>query len=166
MARAMIESDKTMIESKRLAYRNWKLSDAALDGLFGGLAGGVAMAVYLEIWGLLAGHGPGAVLGMFDPNRRGAALNGALTHLAVASVYGILFGLIWWALRRGLRVAVPAWLAGALYGLALLAVAQAVVLPSSSSPLAEIPTLHFALAHLAYGVVLGSLSDRLADRSP
>jgi hypothetical protein len=97
---------------------------------------------------------------------RGAALSGALTHLAVASVYGILFGLIWWALRRGLRVAVPAWLAGALYGLALLAVAQAVVLPSAGSPLAEIPTLHFALAHLVYGVVLGWLSERMGGRNP
>jgi hypothetical protein len=154
-----------MIESKRLAYSERKLIDTALDGLFGGLAGGVVMGAYLEIWGLLAVRGPGAVLGMFDPSMRGAALAGALTHLAVASVYGILFGLIWWTLRRGLRLGVPAWLAGAIYGLALLAVAQAVVLPSAGSPLAEIPTLHFALAHLVYGVVLGWLSERIGARA-
>jgi len=162
-----------MIESKRLAYSDRKLSDTALDGLFGGLVAGLAMAVYLVIWGVLAGRGPGAVLGMFDPAMRGAALAGALTHLAVASVYGILFGLIWWVLRRpslrrdsGLRAAVPAWLVGAVYGLALLAVAKAVVLPAAGSPLGEIPTLHFALAHIVYGAVLGTLSERMGGRNP
>src|SRR5215213_7721180 len=99
-----------MIESKRLSYNERKISDTALDGLFSGLVAGVAMAVYLVIWGLVAGLGPGAVLGMFDPGERGVALTGALTHLAVASVYGILFGLIWWALRRALRLGLPAWL--------------------------------------------------------
>jgi hypothetical protein len=90
-----------MIESKRLAYSERKLSDAALDGLFSGLAAGVAMAIYLVLWGLMTGMGLGAVLGMFDPGERDIALTGALTHLAVASVYGILFGLLWWAMRRG-----------------------------------------------------------------
>jgi hypothetical protein len=103
---------------------------------------------------------------MFDPGERGMALSGPLTHLAVASVYGILFGLICWVLQRGLRVTVPAWLVGAVYGLALLAVAKAVVLPSAGSPLDEIPTLHFAMAHVIYGVVLGWLSERLAGRNP
>src|SRR5262245_29820268 len=102
-----IESESTMIESKRLAHSERKLSDAALDGLFGGLVAGVAMAIYLVIWGLTIGMGAGMVLGMFDPSYRGIALTGALTHLAVASVYGILFGLIWWALRRALRLGVP-----------------------------------------------------------
>src|SRR5688572_21548696 len=96
------ESETTMIESKRLLYGERKLSDSALDGLFGGLVAGVAMAVYLVVWDLAAGRGSGAVLGMFDPSERGVALTGALMHLAVASVYGILFGLLWWALRRAL----------------------------------------------------------------
>jgi hypothetical protein len=154
-----------MIESKRLAYAEQKLSDATLDGLFGGLAGGVAMAAFLVAWGLIMGSGPGAVLGLFDPREHGVALSGALTHLAIASVYGILFGLIWWALRRGLRLGVPVWLAGAVYGLALLLVAKAVVLPAAGSPLAEIPTLHFAIAHLIYGVVLGYVSEQIGARA-
>jgi hypothetical protein len=154
-----------MIESKRLAYRERKISDAALDGLFGGLAAGVTMAVYLVIWGLTERLGPGAVLGMFDPSERGIGLSGALTHLAVASVYGILFGLTWWSLRRVLRVGVPAWLTGTIYGLLLLLVAKAVVLPAAGSPLAEIPTLHFAVAHVIYGVVLGYLSERIGVRA-
>ena len=154
-----------MIQSKRLIYNERKLSDAALDGLFGGLAAGVAMAVYLVAWGLLMGLGPGAVLGMFDPSERGVALTGALTHLAVAAVYGILFGLLWWGLRRWLRLGVPAWLAGAIYGLLLLIAAKAVVLPAAGSPLAEIPALHFAVAHVIYGAALGFLSERLGART-
>jgi hypothetical protein len=154
-----------MIESKRLALSARKMSDAALDGLFGGLAGGVAMAIYLVLWGVTAGQGPGAVLGMFDPNERGVALTGALTHLAVSAVYGILFGLIWWSLRRVLRLGVPSWLVGALYGLALLLVAKLVVLPAGGSALAEIPALHFALAHVIYGALLGWLGERIGTRS-
>src|SRR5689334_5709909 len=130
-----------MIESKQLAYNERKLSDATLDGLFGGLAAGVAMAAYLMVWGLIAGVGSGGVLAMFDPGQRGVALTGALTHLAVASVYGILFGLICWALRRVVRLGAQVWLVGAIYGLALLLVAKAVVLPAGGSALAEIPTL-------------------------
>jgi hypothetical protein len=154
-----------MINSNRLAYGERKLSDAVLDGLFGGLAGGIAMAIYLVLWGLLAGRGPAAVLGLFDPALRGAAPAGALTHLAVAAVYGILFGLAWWVLGRMLPGANPAWLAGALYGLALLAVAKLVVLPAGGSALAEIPTLHFAVAHLLYGAVLGLLAEHMAGRA-
>jgi hypothetical protein len=154
-----------MIESKRLAYNERRMSDSALDGLFGGLAAGVAMAIYLVIWGLREGLGSGAVLGMFDPSFRGIALSGALTHLAVASVYGILFGLIWWALRRALRLSVPAWLVGTVYGLLLLLVAKAVVLPAAGSPLTEIPILQFAVAHMIYGAALGYLSERIGVRA-
>jgi hypothetical protein len=160
-----IESETTMIESKRLAYSERRLSDAVLDGLFGGLAGGIVMAVYLSAWGLVAGSGPEAVLGMFDPSERRMALSGGLTHLAVASVYGIVFGGLWWALRRGLRRSMTAWLTGALYGLALLLIARAVVLPAGGSALAEIPTLHFAIAHIAYGIVLGYVSEQIGARA-
>jgi hypothetical protein len=116
------------------------------------------------MWGLAAGRGPGAVLGMFDPGERGVALIGTLTHLAVASVCGILFGLIWWVLQRTLRLGLPTWLAGAIYGLALLLAAMVVILPSAGWPLAAIPTLHFAVAHVIYGVVLGRLSERIGGQ--
>jgi hypothetical protein len=161
----MIESETTMIQSKLLAQGGRKLSDTALDGLFGGVAAGVAMGVYLLVWGLASGRGPGAVLGMFDPGGRGNPLTGMLTHLAVAAVYGILFGLIWWVARRALRLGLPAWLVGAVYGLALLLAATVVVLPAAGSPLAEIPTLQFAIAHVVYGVVLGYLSERIGART-
>ena len=154
-----------MIGSGRLAYNERKVSDSALDGLFGGLAGGVIMAAYLVAWGLAAGRSPGAVLGMFDPSMRGVAPTGAVMHMAVAAVYGILFGLIWWVVRHRLRLRAPAWLVGAAYGLALLLVARAAVLPAAGSPLAEIPALHFAIAHVMYGAALGYLSERIGARA-
>lgn len=64
----------------------------------------------------------------------------------------------------GAAAHVAAQRAGAVYGLALLFVAKAVVLPAAGSPLAEIPTLHFAVAHVIYGVVLGYLSERIGGR--
>jgi hypothetical protein len=151
-----------MIGSRRLVWSERKPSDMALDGLFAGLIGGVAMAAYLLLWGLAAGRAPGALLGMFDPGAHGQALAGALTHLAIAAVYGIVFGLLRWLSRRAAGT-VPAWLIGAAYGLSLLIVAQRLVLPARGSPLAEIPALHFAIAHLVYGAVLGWLSERLAS---
>ena len=153
-----------MIGSKQLTYTDRKVSDCALDGLFGGLVAGIAMALYLVIWGAVTGQSPSAVLGMFDAGERGMALAGTLTHLAVAAVYGILFGLLWWALRRVSRVGIPAWFAGAIYGLLLLAIAKSVVLPAAGSALAEIPTLHFAIAHVLYGAALGFLSEIIGAR--
>ena len=65
------ESETVMIHSKQLSDRRRTIADAALDGLFGGLVAGVAMAAYLVIWGLAAGQTPGTLLGMFDPGMRG-----------------------------------------------------------------------------------------------
>lgn len=150
-----------MIESKVLAGSERKFSDLALDGLFGGLAGGAAMALYLVLWGSAAGQPAGDVLRLFGPNGPVSVLSGALMHLAVAAVYGIGFGALWWALGRVRRARVPGWLAGLLYGVLLLAAAKLLLLPGSGSALAEIPTLHFAIAHAAYGAALGAVSARL-----
>ncbi len=161
---ARIESEPVMRESKQVLYRARKRSDVTLDGLFGGLAGGAVMVVYLVLWGWTDGATPQAVLGLFDPDRRGVPLTGLLTHLAISAVYGILYGLVWWALRWSLRFGATAWLIGVVYGLALLTIAKAIILPLSGTPLAEIPTLHFALAHLLYGAVLGFVCERAAEQ--
>jgi hypothetical protein len=159
------ESDTIMIYSKRLADRSETMSDTILDGLFSGVAAGVAMAAYLVVWGLAVGKGPAEILGMFDPNGGAVAAVGALMHLAVAAVYGILFGLFWWLARRIIRRSIPAVAAGVVYGLALLIAAKVVVVPAADSTLAAIPVAHFALAHVIYGVVLGYLSERMGARA-
>jgi hypothetical protein len=151
-----------MNESKHLTYPAKTVGDAAVDGLFGGVVAGIGMAGYLVIAGLAAREGPGLVLGRFAPDAEAAALTGGLMHLAVAGVYGMLFGLGWWLLKRWRGV--PAWLAGLAYGMALLLVAETLILPGAGSSLAQIPWVHFVLAHAVYGLILGFLVGRNANR--
>ena len=137
--------------------------DTAVDGLLAGAVAGIAMAVYLVVAGLLAGEGPAVVLARFDPSGAGAAspLIGAVMHLAVSAVYGLLFGLIYRLIGRDrLAGRAAGALMGLVYGLVLLLVAQGLALISASVPLREISALHFALAHLIYGLLLGWLVAR------
>jgi hypothetical protein len=47
---------------------------------------------------------------------------------------------------------------GGLYGLALLGLAEAALLPAAGAALQEFSGLHFALAHLVFGLVLGTVT--------
>ncbi len=154
-----------MTDSKRLITKNITLGDAAVDGLCSGVIAGVVMVAYLVMVELVAGPGPELVLGRFDPNEATSPLTGRLMHLAVASVYGALFGLIGWLTARVRPFGrLPAWLAGLAYGLTLLLLAKAVILPGVASPLLEISTVHFTLAHVIYGLTLGFLFNRTKNR--
>lgn len=134
---------------KQMVARNTTVGDAAVDGLLAGIAAGIVMAVYVVIVSLL-GEGV-AVLNRFDPNGASPVV-GTLMHLAVAGVYGAVFGIVSKWLRR---FNLPAWLSGLAFGLVLFTVAVTIILPSSRSALAGIPTLHFAIAHVIYGLVTG-----------
>ena len=150
-----------MADSERSAGKELTMGDAAVDGLLAGGGAGVLMAGYLVAVGLLRGEAIASILGRFDPGQAPSPLVGLLVHLAVAGVYGAVFGWIRWALlhfRPFERL--PGWLAGAGYGLALLVVAQAVLLPGSGSPLRQLPFVHWTLAHLIYGVTLGIVISR------
>jgi hypothetical protein len=143
--------------------RRHMAGDAAVDGLLAGAVAGIAMAAYLVVIGLVVGEGPAVVLARFDPSEARAAspLIGAVMHLAVSAVYGLLFGLIYRLIGRG-RLGGQA--AGALlglgYGLLLFLIAQGLVATPAAALLREIPTPHFAIAHLVYGAVLGWLVAR------
>jgi hypothetical protein len=153
----MVRTEKTAGERQRTA------GDAAVDGLLAGAAAGIVMTVYLVVMGLLAGEGPAVVLARFDPSGPSAAspLLGAVLHLAVSAVYGLLFGLIYRLIGRGhLAGRAAGALMGLVYGLALLLVAQGLTAVYAGAALREIPALHFALAHLIYGLVLGWLVAR------
>ena len=130
--------------------------EAAVDGLLGGATAGVVMAVYLVVVNLFGGEGF-SVLTRFDSNGT-SPVNGALLHVAVSGVYGALFGIL---LRFGQRLNAPGWAIGTAYGIALFALAETVLLPSSRSALKEIPIVHFAIAHLIYGFSLGLLVHRM-----
>ncbi|MCC7360207.1 MAG: hypothetical protein IT317_12055 [Anaerolineales bacterium] len=113
------------------------------------------MAAYVLVVGILAGHTWQVVLSQFDPGLTPQPLTGALTHLAVAGVYGALFGVAWRGARRAWP-RLPALAAGVAFGLLLWVLA---VLVTSSRPTGEwlraLPPVHLPVAHLVYGLALG-----------
>ena len=138
------------------------LGDSAVDGLTGGLLGGIAMALLLIIAGLFSGTSPAVTLGYFDPAQNGVWLTGLLTHLAISAVYGTLFGLI----MRGLKqirssVLKYSWLAGIVYGLLLYLVAVGLLFRAVDAAVIQVGYWQFAIAHLLYGLVLGSWFGRV-----
>ncbi|HSN77046.1 MAG TPA: hypothetical protein VL334_18395, partial [Anaerolineae bacterium] len=108
--------------------------DAAVAGLLRGLTAGLAMAAFLVAAGLLSGQGPADTLAAFTLSGQALASNaltGLLGHLAVAGVYGLIWGLAWRVI--GGRMAIPAWLGGLVYGLLLWGVSQLLVRSVGSS---------------------------------
>lgn len=138
------------------------VGDAAVDGLFGGIAAGVVMAIYLGAYALISGEGLAVMFGRFAVGDGAPPLQGFVLHLAVSSVYGVIYGIITKSILPADRISRFAALAGLMYGLLLLTVAKAVLLPMANSALLEIPFLHFAIAHAIYGLVLGALAGRSA----
>lgn len=144
-----------MTQSKDISIRKHGAGDAVVDGLLRGIAAGLAMAAVLVIIELLQGQSAGITLGRFGLNGPATPLAGLLGHLAVAAVYGGVWGFVWLVVQRWLPV--PAWLAGLVYGLALFAVGQ-VLLRAAGSPLLELSTLSLVLPHAVYGLALGLLT--------
>lgn len=125
--------------------------DAAVDGLLAGLVAGVVMAGYLLITGVIGGDDLGLILGRFAPGGPTTPIAGALSHLAVAGIYGAVFGM----LANVLRKRVPIWAAGLVFGLGLFLIAQYALLPGTGSALLEVSPVHFGIAHGLYGGILG-----------
>ncbi len=146
---------------KPITHRPLTLGDAAVDGLLNGVIAGLAMALFLVLAAFLAGQPFGGVLQAFDISPRSSPLIGLVMHLAVSGVYGAFYGFAWKGLIGRFPVRLPGWLTGLIYGLLLLALAELLLLPASSSPLRDIPFYEFAVAHLIYGAVLGWLVGRL-----
>lgn len=149
-----------MAQSKVLLRKEqMTIGDAAVNGLLAGIGAGILMAAYLVLVTLAAGENVAAVLSRFDPSPDPSPLMGVLMHLAVASVYGIAFGLGRRLMPRRWR-RVPGWLMGLVYGWVLVALAWTVILPGTGSPLLEMSFIRLAGAHAIYGLALGILMDR------
>ena len=149
-----------MTQIRKIMAKELTIGAAAVNGLLSGLGAGLAMAVLLVAAGWLTGQDPATVLSRFDPAAQPQALTGFLMHLGLAGVYGMLFGIGWHLLGRiGLKL--PAMLVGLAFGLALLALAELVILPGTGSLLGQTPLAPFALAHSLYGLTLGWLYARL-----
>lgn len=137
------------------------VSNLAVDGVLFGLMGGIAMILFLAIVGLLSGETPAALLARFGTGELTSPVRGLISHLAVAAIYGALFGaLVWPLLTRFTTPAVSGWLGGLIYGGFLYLLSQFAILPMANSPLAQIPGWQWAMGHAIFGLVLGGLFAR------
>jgi hypothetical protein len=144
-------------------HSSW--GDAAVDGLLSGVAAGLLMAGFLVAAGIIGGESWDWVLRQFDPGLTPTPLMGAVTHLAVSGVYGILFASLWRPLAR-VWSHLPAWLAGLVYGLLLWLLAATVTAARANSGgdwFQGIPPAQLVAAHLLYGLCLGWLVGRLQN---
>jgi hypothetical protein len=149
-----------MAHTKDFTRSNTQAGDAAVNGLIGGVLAGMLMLVLLILLGLVSGQAPGLVLGRFSSSQEALPLRGAMLHLAVSGVYGVLFGLITWIIAPGRRLRIPFWFAGTVYGLLLWLLAWYVLLPGLDSPIIATPVIHLFLGHLLFGASLGIIVGR------
>src|SRR5512143_1113048 len=92
-----------MAEFSKEVRKEIHSSQAAVDGLFAGLLAGLVMAAFLAVTSLVRSETLSALFSRFSPAQAASPFTGFLLHLAVSSVYGILFGLVWYltaSLRR------------------------------------------------------------------
>jgi len=137
------------------------VSNLAVDGLIYGLISGVAMVLSLAAFALLSGESPGAYLERFSTGELTSPIQGLLSHLAVSAIYGALFGaLIWSVLVRFSHIKTISIIGGLVYAALLLLLAQTAILPSTGSPLAQLPFWQWAVGHAVYGLTLGVLFAR------
>jgi hypothetical protein len=127
------------------------IGEMTVEGLFVGIAAGIVMLLYLVVSGLLTGKAASVMISHFSIQAPANPMQGALLHLAVSGTYGLLFGFVCALLGRRFSVRTLALL----YTLAIYLLARFVLLPSSGSQLTQVAPVHFALAHLVYGLVLG-----------
>jgi hypothetical protein len=145
-----------MISAKdRSGEKDKKAMDLAIDGFIGGILAGLAMGLVLVVGEWILGITPGAVLGRFSPSGNSLPMTGALVHVAVSSIYGLVFGLLIFPVRKLIRRNLPVWTFGLVYGGILFLLAQSVFLSGIDSTLQAIPAWLFLLGHLVYGVLLG-----------
>ncbi len=141
--------------------------DVVLDGLFSGLLAGFVMAGTLLLSGSMRGEAITAILSSFSLDPSASPLSGALLHLSMSGIYGMLFGLGWRYLYQHVNLSPSIWWAvflGTTYGILLQLLAWFILLPGSGSPLGEQPFLQLSLAHLLYGLTLGLLMYLIGSR--
>jgi hypothetical protein len=156
------ERGAKMTHTEQIARPNLSAGDAAVDGLVYGALAGIPMAIYAAVAWLLFDPGAGEIFGDFMADRDLSIINTLLLHLAVSSIYGLIFSLGFNGLARLMKTGLSPWVSlnlGMVYGAILLALANLVVLPASAAPL-ELPLALSLPAHLIYGAALGLLVHR------
>jgi hypothetical protein len=150
-----------MSNSQPLIRARSSSGDAAVDGLLHGVGAGIVMAIYLIVSGLLANVSVAATLSAFDLGEGTSPVRGALIHLAVAAIYGMLFSLIYRLIGRDRPIGRgSSVLIGLVYGLLIWLITQIALAAGINVALSSLPAGHFAVAHALYGLALGWLTGR------
>jgi len=152
-----------MANISKIIRKETSFSEAAVDGLLAGILAGLVMAAYLAVTALIRSETLGVLFSRFYPAQGSSPLTGFLMHLAVSSVYGILFSLVWYLALSLPRIAPSSWQAatlGAGYGAGLFVLAWYILLPASASPLRQLSFWDLGLGHLIYGILLSYLIYR------
>jgi hypothetical protein len=137
------------------------VGDAAVDGLLAGLGAGFVMILYWGGAGLLSRNEWTTWLAHFDLGSAMRPVTGGLTVLAIAAVYGVIFGVAIWWIPPAWRRKLYGWPMALCYALILLFLAESVFLPRMDSPVRAIPWLPLLLGHIVYGLALGWLIDSM-----
>jgi hypothetical protein len=154
-------ADIIMDKIGNISEKKSNLGNLAVDGLIYGLVSGIAMFVSLAALVLFSGDSPGSSLELFSVEGFASSWQGLFGHLSVSVVYGALFGALVWPVKSYIASKeVFGWLAGLIYAVILLFVAQLAILPSISSPVEAIPVWQWVIAHGVYGLVLGGMFAR------
>lgn len=151
-----------MDTTKRM-IKTMSVGDAAVEGLLSGIGAGIVMGAFLLAVELPAGVSPLTVLGYFDAGTAASPMVGLFTHIAVSGIYGVIFGIGAMIAARlfGARIQTGLWLAlGLVYGLLIFGIAEGVILPSTHSPLQQVPLWAMGIAHGVYGIILAWLTTR------
>jgi hypothetical protein len=150
-----------MDNSKSLARAHSSSGDAAVDGLLNGAIAGVVMGIYLLLFGMLTGAGLAATLNAFDLGQGTSPVRGALIHLAVAAIYGMVFSLIYRLIGRRRPIGRGRTIfSGVTFSLLLWLITQIAFAAGINVALSSLPAVHLAVAHLVYGATLGWLAGR------
>ena len=154
-----------MSKTDSLTQENYAAGDAAVDGLLNGVIAGVGMGLYVLLVFLVNGLPINEILSYFS-NMSASPVIGALVHLAVSGIYGVLFGLAYTLFLTRWTITSYTWfvvLVGIVYGGLLWLVATFVVFRSSLS-VENISGMHLLIAHLIFGLMLGLLSRNLPEK--
>ncbi len=150
-----------MDNSKSLVRARSSSGDAAVDGLLNGVIAGVVMAIYLLSFGVAAGAGLAATLSALDLGQGTSPVRGALIHLAVAAIYGMVFSLIYRLIGRRKPIGRGGtMIMGVTFSLVLWLITQIAFAAGINVALYSLPAAHLAVAHVMYGAALGWLTGR------
>jgi hypothetical protein len=147
-----------------MAVQNqWQVERAAKGGVIAGLVSGVVISVLLAVINAVEGK---SVLGglkvacypffgqrVFEPGFDHVTIvAGVASHLAVSVVWGVLLGLLFFGLNKGMTL-----LAGAFWGLLVWVVMLYVAVPALGFPPGGNNPMSMAIiTHLVFGVTLAA----------